>query len=219
MSPVGGDVAVAVERVRTSGTFSLDGQHFDVENNVWLVGERTAGAPVVVIDAAHDAGPVLEAVGDRQVVAVVCTHGHNDHVNAAPDVAGATGAPVALHPADRMLWDVVHPDRAPDRELADGDEIEVGEARLHVLHTPGHSPGGVCLHLPDHGVLFSGDTLFQGGPGATGRSFSDFPTIIDSIRRRLLPLPPDTIVHTGHGDSTTIGAEAPHLDEWVRRGH
>ena len=219
MTLVGGDAAVAVERVRTSGTFSLDGQHFDVENNVWLVGERTAGAPVVVIDAAHDAGPVLEAVGDRHVVGVVCTHGHNDHVNAALDVAGATGAPVALHPADRMLWDVVHPDRAPDGELADGDEIEVGEARLHVLHTPGHSPGGVCLYLPDHGVLFSGDTLFQGGPGATGRSFSDFPTIIDSIRRRLLPLPRETIVHTGHGDSTTIGAETPHLDEWVRRGH
>lgn len=218
MTPVG-DVAVAVERVRTSGTFSLDGQDFDVENNVWLVGGRTAGAPVVVIDAAHDAGPLLEAVGDRQVVAVVCTHGHNDHVNAALDVAGATGAPVALHPADRMLWDVVHPHRAPDRELADGDEIEVGEARLHVLHTPGHSPGGVCLHLPDQAVLFSGDTLFQGGPGATGRSFSDFPTIIDSIRRRLLPLPAGTIVHTGHGDSTTLGAEAPHLDEWVRRGH
>ncbi len=212
-------MAVAVERVRTSGTFSLDGQDFDVENNVWLVGERRANAPVVVIDAAHDAGPVLEAVGDRQVVAVVCTHGHNDHVNAALDVARATGAPVALHPGDRMLWDVVHPDRAPDRELADGDEIEVGEARLHVLHTPGHSPGGVCLHLPDQAVLFSGDTLFQGGPGATGRSFSDFPTIIDSICRRLLPLPGETIVHTGHGDSTTIGAEAAQLDEWVGRGH
>jgi glyoxylase-like metal-dependent hydrolase (beta-lactamase superfamily II) len=212
-------VTPVVERVRTSGTFSLDGQDFDVENNVWLVGERGAGAPVAVIDAAHDAGPILEAVGDRRVVAVVCTHGHNDHVNAAADVADAAGAPVALHPDDRMLWDQVHPGRAPDLDLADGQEIEVGEIRLQVLHTPGHTPGGVCLHLPAEAVLFSGDTLFQGGPGATGRSFSDFPTILDSIRRRLLPLPGDTTVHTGHGDSTTIGAEAPRADEWIRRGH
>jgi glyoxylase-like metal-dependent hydrolase (beta-lactamase superfamily II) len=219
VTPAGEQVAVAIERVRTSGTFSLDGQDFAVENNVWLVGERRAGAPVLVVDAAHDAGPILEAVGDRRVVAVACTHGHNDHVNAAPDLAEATGAPVALHPDDRMLWDDVHPGRPPDHDLADGEEIEVGHIRLRVTHTPGHTPGGVCLHLAEEAVLFSGDTLFQGGPGATGRSFSDFPTIIDSIRRRLLTLPGATAVHTGHGDSTTIGAEAPHLDEWVRRGH
>jgi glyoxylase-like metal-dependent hydrolase (beta-lactamase superfamily II) len=113
---------------------------------------------------------------------------------------------------------VVHPDRSPDRELADGDVVEVAGARLEVLHTPGHSPGGVCLHDAGAGVLFSGDTLFNGGPGATGRSFSDFATIVESIRTRLLGLPADTVVHTGHGDDTTIGAEAPHLDEWLTRG-
>ena len=205
-----------IERVRTAGIFSLDGGDFEVENNVWLVGDRNA---VIVIDAAHDAAPIVEAVGGRAVQAIVCTHGHNDHVNAALDLASAVGAPVALHPDDRMLWDMVHPDRAPDRDLADGDVWVVGGGRLEVLHTPGHSPGGVCLHSADTAVVFSGDTLFRGGPGATGRSFSDFATILESIRRRLLTLPPDTVVHTGHGDDTTIGTEAADFDDWVRRGH
>lgn len=205
-----------LERVRTSGIFSLDGADFEVENNVWLVGDED---DVVVIDAAHDAGAILDAVDQRRVVAIVCTHGHNDHVNAATALADATGAPIALHPDDRMLWDMVHPDRTPDQDLADGDVVEVAGSALEVLHTPGHSPGGVCLRLDDHAVVFSGDTLFEGGPGATGRSFSDFPTIIESIRDKLLVLPPETTVHTGHGASTTVGAEAPHLDEWIRRGH
>ena len=95
----------------------------------------------------------------------------------------------------------------------------VGGADLHVLHTPGHSWGSCCFHAPGLGVIFSGDTLFNGGPGATGRSFSDFPTIVDSIRTKLLTLPPATVVHTGHGDDTTIGHEAPHLQEWLDRGH
>ncbi len=209
-----------IDEVRTSGIFSLDGGDHEVENNIWLVGDDHE---VVVVDAAHDAGPIVEAVGGRRVVAVVCTHGHNDHINVAPDLARATGAPVALHPRDRMLWDDVHPSRAPDTDLADGDVVKVAGAHLSVLHTPGHSPGGVCLHLAEgadgDGVVFSGDTLFEGGPGATGRSFSDFPTIVESIRTRLLTLPPLTVVLTGHGSSTTIGTEAPHLQEWIDRGH
>jgi glyoxylase-like metal-dependent hydrolase (beta-lactamase superfamily II) len=128
-------------------------------------------------------------------------------------------APVLLHPDDREVWDLTHPDTAPDGTLVDGDHIEVAGTRLTVLHTPGHAPGAVCFHAPELGAVFSGDTLFQGGPGATGRSFSDFPTIIDSIRDRLFTLPADTVVHTGHGDTTTIGAESPNLDEWVARGH
>ena len=205
-----------VERVRTSGIFSLDGDDFEVENNVWLVGDDRG---LIVVDAAHDAAPIVEAVAGRAVQAVVCTHGHNDHVNAALELGSAVDAPVALHPADRMLWDMVHPHRAPALDLADGDVWEVAGRRLEVLHTPGHSPGGVCLHCAEAEVVFTGDTLFQGGPGATGRSFSDFGTILDSISRRLLTLPPATVVHTGHGDDTTIGVEAPCLDDWVRRGH
>ena len=166
----------------------------------------------LVIDAAHEAAPVVEAVGGREVVAVVCTHGHNDHINAAAAVADATGAPILLHPDDRMLWDVVYPDRAPDGLLADGERLAAGGTELVVLHTPGHSPGGVSLYDEEHAQLFSGDTLFRGGPGATGRSYSDRDTIVHSIRSRLLTLPAETLVHTGHGDDTTIGAEATTLE-------
>jgi glyoxylase-like metal-dependent hydrolase (beta-lactamase superfamily II) len=200
----------------TSGQFTLDGGTWDVDNNVWLVGDDHE---VVVIDAAHDADAILTAVGDRRLVAVLSTHAHNDHINAAARVADRTGAPILLHPADRVLWDAVYPDRAPDGELADGDEIVVAGTALRVMHTPGHAPGAVCLYAPELGTVFTGDTLFQGGPGATGRSYSDFPTIIDSIRDRLLALPPDTVVRTGHGDTTDIGSEAPHLQEWIERGH
>jgi glyoxylase-like metal-dependent hydrolase (beta-lactamase superfamily II) len=207
-----------IELVTTDGIFALDGGEWEVTNNIWLVGDDRS---VVVIDAAHDHRPIVEAVGGRRVTAIALTHGHNDHINAAVDLAEAVDAPVWLHPDDRMLWDAVHPDRAPDRELAGGTALRAGGAELAVLHTPGHSPGCCCFRL-EHGdrpVVFTGDTLFCGGPGATGRSFSDFPTIIDSIRRALLGLPPETVVHTGHGESTTIGAEAPHLQDWIARGH
>jgi glyoxylase-like metal-dependent hydrolase (beta-lactamase superfamily II) len=208
-------VTAGVERIVTSGVFSLDGQDFDVDNNVWLVGDDRE---VIVVDAAHQAGPILGAVAGRHVVAIVCTHGHNDHINAAGEVADATGAPILLHPDDRMLWDVVHPGREPG-PLADGQKLEVAGTGLEVLHTPGHSPGAVSLHAPHLGVVLVGDTLFRGGPGATGRSFSSFPTIIESIRTRLLVLPPSTRVLSGHGDETSIGAEAGDLEAWIARGH
>ncbi len=209
-------MSLRIDRVRTNGIFSLDGQDFEVENNVWIVGDRDE---VVVIDAAHDAAPIREAIGGRRVRAVICTHGHNDHINAASGVADPSGAPVLLHPDDQMLWRDVYPERIPDSELREGMEIPVAGDELRVIHTPGHSPGGVCLHWASGGVVFSGDTLFNGGPGATGRSYSDFPTIIESISTKLLTLPAATVVYTGHGDDTSIGSEAPHLDEWIARGH
>ncbi|MGW0842392.1 MBL fold metallo-hydrolase [Streptomyces sp. NPDC002787] len=207
---------VRVDRLVTSGTFSLDGGTWEVDNNVWIVGDDHE---VVVIDAAHDAEAVVAAVGDRRVTAIVCTHGHDDHIDAAPALADATGAPILIHLDDRLLWKHTHPDRDPDGYLSDMRRITVAGTELTVLHTPGHTPGAISLHAPDLGAVFTGDTLFAGGPGATGRSCSDFPTIIRSVRDRLLTLPPDTVVRTGHGDSTTIGAEAPHLDEWIARGH
>jgi glyoxylase-like metal-dependent hydrolase (beta-lactamase superfamily II) len=197
-----------VEHLVTSGTFHLDGGAWDVDNNVWLIGDDDE---VLVIDAAHDADAIATAVGSRRLVAIVCTHAHDDHVNAAPALARRTGAPILLHPEDHVLWAMTHPDREPDGELADGQTLSIAGTDIHVLHTPGHAPGAVCLSVPELGLVFTGDTLFNGGPGATGRSYSDFDTIVASIKARLLTLPPETVVHTGHGDDTTIGAESTNL--------
>jgi glyoxylase-like metal-dependent hydrolase (beta-lactamase superfamily II) len=189
-----------VDHAVTSGTFSLDGQTYDVDNNVWVVGDDDS---CVVIDAPHSVPEILQVVAGRAVTAILLTHGHDDHVRVAPELAAATGAPLLMHPADEPLWKLTHPDVPMPQPLADGQEI----AGMTVLHTPGHSPGAVCFFAPSLGCVFTGDTLFQGGPGATGRSFSDRPTIEKSIRERLLTLPPATVVHTGHGPDTTIAAE------------
>ena len=204
-----------VEHLLTSGTFSLDGQTFDVDNNVWLLGDDEE---VLLVDAPHDPDAIERAVAGRRVVAIACTHAHDDHVRSAPELAERLSTSVLLHPDDRVLWDLVHSRHEPDADLRDGMTLEVAGSTVHVLHTPGHAPGAVCLSVPDLGVVFSGDTLFAGGPGATGRSYSDFPTILSSIRSRLFALPPETRVLTGHGDETTVGAEAPSYDEWVARG-
>ncbi|WP_433872132.1 MBL fold metallo-hydrolase [Saccharopolyspora sp. CA-218241] len=205
-----------IDHTTTSGTFSLDGQTFEVDNNAWVFGDDQE---CVVIDVPHDAEAIRALVGNRAVKAVLATHAHDDHVRAAVALADAVHAPLLLHPDDRVLWDLVHPDRAPDGELADGQLVVVGDAELEILHTPGHAPGAVCFYSPQRGVVFTGDTLFAGGPGATGRSYSDFSVLVASIRDRLLPLPDSTTVHTGHGESTTIGAVRPQFDEWVARGY
>ncbi|MEN4475466.1 MBL fold metallo-hydrolase [Mycolicibacterium cosmeticum] len=204
-----------VQRVVTSGTFSLDGGTWDVDNNIWLVGDDNE---VIVFDAAHTAAPIVEAVAGRHVVAVICTHGHNDHITVAPELAATLDAPVFLHPADEMLWREIHPDKE-FRSVEDGLVLTAGGIEVHALHTPGHSPGSVCWSAPALNAVISGDTLFQGGPGATGRSYSSFPTILESISTKLGTLPDETVVYTGHGDTTTIGGELVHYDEWVKRGH
>ena len=205
----------AIQRVVTHGTFELDGGSWEVDNNIWIVGD---GSEVIVIDAAHDAEAIEKAVGNRHVIAVICTHGHNDHITVAPQLAKDLDAPVFLSPADTMLWEMTHGSR-PFHPLGDGQVLSADGIELHAIATPGHSPGSTCLYAPALGALFSGDTLFCGGPGATGRSFSDFGTILASIKDTLGALPADTVVYTGHGDSTTIGGELVHYDEWVGRGH
>lgn len=201
-------MSARIDHVVTAGIFSLDGEDFDVENNIWIVGDDR---DVLIIDAAHDHRPILDGVGGRNVAGIVCTHAHNDHINAAADLAEATGAPILLHPDDSMLWEAIYPDRRVDNALSDGQVISVGGVAVEVLHTPGHSPGGVSLHVASERTVFSGDTLFNGGPGATGRSFSSHQLLVESITKKLLVLDEATVVHTGHGDSTTIGAEIPNV--------
>ncbi|MCL2542938.1 MAG: MBL fold metallo-hydrolase [Nocardioidaceae bacterium] len=193
-----------IDHTVTSGTFSLDGETFDVDNNVWVVGDDTE---CVVIDAPHSVSDILGVVGDRKVKAIVCTHAHDDHVRVAPGLREEVVAPILLHPDDRPLWELTHTDHLWDVDLSDGQEISVAGTMLRVIHTPGHAPGAVCLYAADLGCVFTGDTLFQGGPGATGRSYSDLPTLEESIRTRLFVLPDETVVHTGHGADTTIGEE------------
>lgn len=157
-----------IEHLTTSGTFSLDGGTWEVDNNVWIVGDDTE---VVVIDAPHDADAIAEAVGDRTLKAIVCTHAHDDHVREAPKLSARTGAPVLLHPDDLPMWELTHPRRKPDGELNDGRVVEVAGIELQVLHTPGHAPGAVCLYAPALGVVFTGDTLFPAVPAPpAGRS-------------------------------------------------
>jgi glyoxylase-like metal-dependent hydrolase (beta-lactamase superfamily II) len=203
-------MSARVDHGVTSGTFSLDGQSFEVDNNVWVVGDDHE---CVVIDAPHDVTAILGLVGGRRLKAILCTHAHDDHVRVAPHLRRETSAPIFLHPDDRPLWLLTHPDELWDVDLGEGQVIEVGGTRLVALHTPGHAPGAVCFHAAELGCVFTGDTLFQGGPGATGRSFSDHDTIVSSIREKLFVLPDETVVHPGHGEDTTIAVERAGLSQ------
>lgn len=195
---------VRVDHATTTGTFSLDGETHEVENNVWVLGDD---ATCVVFDAPHDVATVERLVAGRECLAILLTHAHDDHVRFAPELSAALEAPILLSPEDREVWSLTHGDLEWDGDVADGDEFVVAGTEILAIATPGHSPGSTCYLVPDLGVLFSGDTLFEGGPGATGRSFSSRETIEDSIRERLFTLAPETVVHTGHGPDTTIGAE------------
>jgi glyoxylase-like metal-dependent hydrolase (beta-lactamase superfamily II) len=202
-------VGEGVEHLTTSGQFQIDGNSFDVDNNVWIVGDRNE---VVLIDAPHDAEAIKKAIGDRDVTAILCTHSHNDHVNAAPAIAAAYDAPILLNPDDKVIWDLTYPDREPDGSFGDGETFTIGGITLRAIGTPGHSPGSTCFYAPDIGTLFSGDTLFNGGPGATGPSYSDFDVIIRTLEEKIF-------TRTGHGDITKIGDEAPRLEEYRERGY
>jgi len=182
-----------------------------MDNNVYVLRCRQSG-DAVLIDAANEHELLLELCRDLGVRTVLETHGHWDHIQAVPAVRDA-GYEVGITAEDAEMLD------SYDYVVADDSVIDVGRLRLHTIHTPGHTPGSMCFRLEGSPILFSGDTLFPGGPGNTKFPNADFDTIIASIDRRLFaPLDADTIVLPGHGDQTTIGTERPHLQEWVDRG-
>jgi len=180
------------------------------ENNVFVLRSKGNG-DAVIIDAANEHELLLEVSRATGVRRVLTTHGHFDHIQAVTQMRDA-GIDVGIAADDaKMLpsYDFVIPDE---------DVIEIGDLRLHTIHTPGHTPGSTCFLLEGHPIVFSGDTLFPGGPGNTAFKESSFDTIIQSIDRRLFTLPAETLVLPGHGLDTTIAGESPHLDEWIERG-
>lgn len=179
-------------------------------NNVFVVRCKETGEAVLV-DAADEPDVLLPLCEELNVGDVLTTHGHHDHIQAVPAVRAA-GHRVGVGPADAEMLP------AHDFEIQDDEVIEVGRLRLHALHTPGHTPGSTCFTIDGSPVLLSGDTLFPGGPGNTRGNATNFATIIRSIQQRLFVLPDETVVMPGHGDDTTIGAERPHLQEWIDRG-
>ena len=185
------------------------------EANAWIVGDDEE---VIVIDPGEDAGGVLEAVGDREILAVICTHGHASHVTAAVEVAERDEAPVALHSADRLHWRAVHPDVDPEIEMADGGLFDVADVQLEVIHTPGHTAGSVSLYCADLEVVFTGDTLLATGPAPHDGQYPDFPRQLTAIGEKLLDLPSGTRVLPGHGEESTVAAAAKRFDSWVTAG-
>lgn len=183
-------------------------------NNVFVVACAQTGE-AVIIDAAAEPDRILELADGVEVQALLTTHGHHDHLRAVVPVVEALGVPFLLHPADHALG--ARTTSATPTALADLEVIPLGETSLLTMHTPGHTPGSVCFLSP--GVLFSGDTLFPGGPGATEYEGGDFDQIIKSIKGRLFTLDEDTDVYPGHGPTkTTIGTEKPQLPDWIVRG-
>ncbi|GLZ06987.1 Zn-dependent hydrolase [Actinomadura sp. NBRC 104412] len=226
-------VDARIEQVVTSGTVTLDDTEYDVENNTYLVGDDDE---VIVIDPAYDAEAILKEVGEREVMAVILTDGNEHHLNAVLEVAAAgeedeeNWAPIALHRGDRLLWrdyfgrlakneedeDDAKALRSlePDIWLEDGGVFEIAGSALEIVHTPGHTPGSVCLISEQLGVLFSGDTLHRGRPGSIGGVYEDLRKQLNSIGALLTPLPKDLRVLPGQGEETTVGDEDARWESW-----
>ena len=207
---------VRVDHAVSSGTFSLDGETFEVDNNIWVVGDDDE---CVVIDAPHSVDGILAVVAGRTVKAILLTHAHDDHCRVAPALREAVVAPIFLHPDDKPLWELTHGDSETgdylwDLDLPDGWELSVAGTTIRTLHTPGHAPGACCFLVEDLGCVFTGDTLFQGGPGATGRSFSRPGHARGVDPHQALPATGRHRRTHRHGDDTTIGAERADSFDW-----
>jgi glyoxylase-like metal-dependent hydrolase (beta-lactamase superfamily II) len=212
----GGDDEVRIERVDSSGVQTVDSAEYAVENNTWIVGDD---AEVIVIDPAHDAKAVLKAVGERDVLMVICTGGHDDHTKSAVEVAERDDAPVALHARDRLLWKDAHPDDDVDISVENGGVFEIGDVQLRVIHTPGHTPGAIALYSEELEAVFTGDTLLAAGPGSVADDeFPDFATQLTSIGEHLLVLPGHTRILPARGEESTVSELEPHFDAWVAKG-
>jgi len=185
------------------------------DRNAWVIGD---GEEVVVVDPGEDADAVLERVGDREILAVICTHGHQAHVAAAPEVASRDDAPVALHPKDLLAWREAHGESDPEIEMEEGGSFEVAGVSLEVLHTRGHTPGSVSIYCDDLGVVFTGDALCENGPCPHDGEFPDFAEQLSAIGSELLTLPGTTRVLSGHGEEITIAAAEKNFDAWVSAG-
>jgi glyoxylase-like metal-dependent hydrolase (beta-lactamase superfamily II) len=194
-----------VERVQTG----------KAECNAWVIGDDEE---VIVIDPGEDTDPVFEAIGDREIIAVICTHGHAAHTAGALVVAERDESPVALHPRDRLHWREAHGDEIPEIEMEAGGTFEVADVTVEVLHTPGHTPGSVSLYCEDMAVVFTGDALLASGPCAHEGSFPDFSGQLSAIGAELLTLPGTTRVLPGHGEETTIAVAEKSFDSWVTAG-
>jgi glyoxylase-like metal-dependent hydrolase (beta-lactamase superfamily II) len=208
-------VEARVERVSVPEVAGQVSQAVGAECNAWLVGDDDE---VIVIDPGEHAGAVLEAAGDREILAVICTHGHARHVAAAVEVAERDEAPVALHRSDLLFWRLTYDDVDPEIEMAAGGRFDVSDVALEVIHTPGHTPGSVSLYCEDLEIVFTGDTLAAVGPVPHEGEYPDFAGQLTAIGERLLDLPPATRVLPGHGDETTIGDAAKRFDGWVTAG-
>ena len=181
-----------------------------MDNNVYILVDPSTKESVL-FDAPTEAQKILDALEGTHLRYILMTHADGDHVQALAEVKEKTGAPIGAH--EDTSWNMPI---EPDFQINDGDEITFGNVTLRAMYTPGHSPGSMCF-LTDH-ILIAGDTLFPGGPGNTRNGHGNFEQIIESIRSKLFVLPDNTKVYPGHGTSTTIGAEKPHLQEWIDRG-
>jgi glyoxylase-like metal-dependent hydrolase (beta-lactamase superfamily II) len=220
-------VDARIDKVVTSGKVTVDDTEYDIESNTYIVGDDDA---VIVIDPANDAEAILKEIGEREVMAVICTDGRDHHLSAVLEIAEADEedpAPIGLHSRDRLLWrqyfralakkdedSEFMKDLTPDIDIEDGGVFEIGGAQLEVMHTPGHTPGSICLYSEQLGVLFSGDTLHKGRPGRVGEEYHDLQDQLNSIGTLLGPLPKDTRVLPGQGEETTVGDEDSQWESW-----
>jgi glyoxylase-like metal-dependent hydrolase (beta-lactamase superfamily II) len=183
--------------------------------NSWIVGDDEE---VIVIDPGEDAAAVLDAVGDREILAVICTHGHAGHCEAAIDVAKRDEAPVALHPGDRLAWREVHTGHDPEIDMEDGGKFEVAGVTLEVLHSPGHSRGSCCLYCEELDVVFTGDVVAETGPVPRDDGFPNWGKQLDTIGAQVLTLPSETRILPGHGGEFTVARAEKRFDTWVAAG-